>query len=61
MVGLQPFPQFDDLLEHFDQFHTELPLEFAGDADMLSGLSSTDFKALLIIGTFWVLYQVEES
>ena len=61
MVSLQPFPQFDDLLEHFDQFHTELPLELAGDADMLSSLSPAYLKALLIIDTLWVLYHVQES
>ena len=61
MVSLHAFPQFDDLLEHFDQFHTELPLELPGDADMLPGLPPADLQALLIIGTLWVLYHVQES
>ena len=61
MVSLQPLPRFDDLLEHFDQFNTELPFELAGDADMVSGLPPADLQALLIIGTLWVLYQVQKG
>jgi hypothetical protein len=42
MLSLQPLPRFDDLLEHFDQFNTEVTLELAGDADMLAGLTPAD-------------------
>ena len=61
MLSLQPLTRFDDLLEYFYQFNTELTLELAGDADMLAGLPPADLQALLIIGTLWVLYQVQKS